>query len=321
MKSSSRSARTEEHTTKSSSHSMSHSRTTSTTTSGLDNLEFDFGGFGDEFGDDFGDSDFDRANGRRYRPSSSKENMYHSKTSPSYPTYKVANLTASITKYLNFTRTATVTHNYTLPYLGRTRTVSTTVTETARNMRNSTFSFTKTRTITSITTMTHTRTKTMCPSSKNGSNDSSSCLVMPTAKSSASHPATRPGHDLKEPELSCWSAAEDAPQSRKLASKKPEADIKNMFCLNFESSEPESGISYSMYDPGEGKDGSYEMGISWPEPKLKPKIEECQEYLLKVFHDCKAKDDSRDPIAGGRLVMPNGVFYVLQASKPTRSSG
>ncbi|KAJ6263554.1 hypothetical protein Dda_2118 [Drechslerella dactyloides] len=232
--------------------------------------------------------------------STSKEESHYPKSSAFNMTYKVAQPSRSIIKYLNFTRTATVTRNYTLPYPGRVRTVSTTVTATTTNKWSSAFSCIRTKTVTSTTTTTHTSTKTMCPSPKTDGGLLRR-FAMPKATSSVSHPPVSSVHNLKESDLSCWQVPKGTKKSRTLVFQKPEDNIKLLFCRIFNSSDPDPGMSYSYYNPGEGRGGNYEMGISWPQPKLKPTKEECQEYLLRIFHDCKTRDDQQKPkIAGGR---------------------
>ncbi|KAF3913103.1 hypothetical protein AA313_de0201194 [Arthrobotrys entomopaga] len=80
------------------------------------------------------------------------------------------------------------------------------------------------------------------------------------------------------------------------------------------SMNPDAGLAHDLWMDGQDKNHRQDIGVSWGLPDLKPDTEDCKSSMQKIWNGCTAGENRDSPkIAGGRLTMPNGVFYLLQA--------
>ncbi|KAF3926996.1 hypothetical protein ABW20_dc0109686 [Dactylellina cionopaga] len=123
--------------------------------------------------------------------------------------------------------------------------------------------------------------------------------------------------ELKEPELDCFPIALDTGGG--LVTQDVKDFMANKFCTNFLAGvRPEAGLAHFFRDLRHTAATSHEMSVSWTLPILKPSSEDCQQAMVKIWDDCTVGEKPQAPkIAGGRLLMPSGVFYTLQAADPT----
>ncbi|KAK6539989.1 hypothetical protein TWF694_008822 [Orbilia ellipsospora] len=77
---------------------------------------------------------------------------------------------------------------------------------------------------------------------------------------------------------------------------------------------PDAGLAHDLWVDDRSGSRRQDIGISWGMPDLKPGAEDCKSSMQKIWNRCTTGEDKDSPkIAGGRLTMPNGVFYLLQA--------